>query len=169
MSDLVLKCLMDQCAEVLVLNPDYILPTLLPKELILQLSKKKISYDKETGFSYHIKEPEYSTSYNGLAIEMAVFFDAIRACRGKKNKIPLVYQLFELMIKEKNALHHSGKNVEFLIASTKTKMIQLHVEDGLEVKKYWEGLFDEPFPEPSKWKKYYNPPKEATRRYIVNI
>lgn len=165
MGDLMLKSLMDQCAEVLIHNPDYICPQFLPEDLCLQLSKKAVSYDEKAGFSYHIKEPEYSTSFEGLSDGMMAFFDAINTCRGKKNKIPLVYQLFDFVIKEKNALYNSGKNVECLIRSVKRKMIQFHVENGLEMKQYWEDLFKEPFPESSKWNNYYNPPKEVTRMY----
>ncbi len=166
MKDLILKSLMDLCAEVLLKNSEYVDASKLPQELTEELSYKSCSRwrdhrERDPGkvgikptYSYHIKEPERFTSRRSYANEIRKCLNNMYSVHGEENRIKEVYALFEYMLQEKHlfeiiACENSGGFGKIV----KHKLIIFWHKYHLDrMKEYWVQLFDEPFPNKKKQK-----------------
>ena len=154
MKDIILKSLTDRCAEVLFKNLEYVDVSKLPHDLTEKLLYKSCSVipsldpDSPTTYTYHIKEPERSTSMQGFTNQICRYLDEVSNANSEETKIEKAYALFEYMVQEKRLFQHVAYvKYEKFGKTVKRKMIGFWHKYHLDrMKKYWVRLFDEPFP-----------------------
>nr|QBK91842.1 MAG: hypothetical protein LCPAC304_01810 [Pithovirus LCPAC304] len=177
MKDLILKSLADRCAEVLLQNLEYVDVSKLPDELTYKLLRKSCSANHNDGlipaYTYHIKEPERSTSRREYANQIRRYLDEVEDIYGEENKTEKAYELFEYMVQEKRhfQITASTRNKGFRLV-VKRKLIGFWHKHHLDrMKSYWVQLFDEPFPNKKTQKRYVLKGKsveELSRRELID-